>query len=347
MAGDRILALDGKAVQDAHALADAIRARKPGSKVKLTILRDETQKVIPVKLGARVPGEPWRAKPPRPKDWWPKIKPYLPRPVLPRGPMHLKEDDVHVWIWGLPPEARKQLAGKIRQWVRQYKKDHPAPAYLGVGIGPAKGGLRVLSVDLTSPAGKAGIQAGDLLVKLDGKPVGKADEFVKAIRARKAGEQVRVEVHRDVHGGKGRIRMELLITLGKRPARPWMEQWPRHWPPQLSRPKPWTPDWHWPPRMPGEPKPREGRKSFKLPRGGEGTLRWRVLPPDDEKTWKQYREQIEKLLKQFGGEGDEAHGELQEQLEQIRTQMQEQLEALRKQLEKQPSAPEPSSQSEV
>jgi hypothetical protein len=49
-------------------------------------------------------------------------------------------------------------------------------AFVGVGLGlaPAAGGLRVVSVYVPSPAAEAGVTAGDLLVSVDGRPAAEA-----------------------------------------------------------------------------------------------------------------------------------------------------------------------------
>jgi S1-C subfamily serine protease len=76
--------------------------------------------------------------------------------------------------------------------------------YLGVGLqqvampqqirakleGAAQSGLILLSVEADSPAEKAGLQIGDILVSLDRKPVGEVDELQSALRGDVVGRTV-------------------------------------------------------------------------------------------------------------------------------------------------------------
>ena len=51
--GDRITALDGKAIKDPSDLSGRVLDRKPGERVELTIVRDGKQRTIDVQLGTR------------------------------------------------------------------------------------------------------------------------------------------------------------------------------------------------------------------------------------------------------------------------------------------------------
>ena len=48
-----------------------------------------------------------------------------------------------------------------------------------------------------SPAAKAGLKAGDVLVEFDGKPIKNLYDFTYALRSKKVGDQVEVRVLRD------------------------------------------------------------------------------------------------------------------------------------------------------
>jgi S1-C subfamily serine protease len=86
---------------------------------------------------------------------------------------------------------------------------HASGAPSGGGYGPYFGsipdfaepptGVRLSDVREGSPAGKAGLKAGDILIEFDGKPVQNLYDFTYALRAKKVGETVRVKVLR---GGK-------------------------------------------------------------------------------------------------------------------------------------------------
>ena len=105
-----------------------------------------------------------------------------------------------------------------------------------MGITKAEEGLRVISVDLDSPAGKVGVRAGDLIVRIDDMTADDPAAFVKEIRAKKPGDTVTLVIHR------GKLRTEVLVKLAEKPKRPrslltppW-RRWRRHmWPHRIPR----------------------------------------------------------------------------------------------------------------
>jgi serine protease Do len=90
----------------------------------------------------------------------------------------------------LPADA--ELRGRIEALARG---EAPRRARLGVGIAPAgvarrlrravglpeRDGLLVRVVEQGSPADRAGVQAGDLIVAVDGRPVTEADQLYQAL----------------------------------------------------------------------------------------------------------------------------------------------------------------------
>ena len=90
----------------------------------------------------------------------------------------------------------------------------------GAGYGPYFGsipdfaepprGVRFSDVREGSPAAKAGLRAGDILVEFDAKPVGNLHDFTYALRGRQVGDVVRVKV---IRGGE---EVEASVLLEKR-----------------------------------------------------------------------------------------------------------------------------------
>ena len=90
----------------------------------------------------------------------------------------------------------------------------------GSGYGPYFGsipdfaepptGVRFSDIRPGSPAAKAGLKGGDILVGWDDKPIGNLHDFTYALRSKKVGETVKVKVLRD---GKP---MEVDVTLEQR-----------------------------------------------------------------------------------------------------------------------------------
>jgi len=85
------------------------------------------------------------------------------------------------------------------------------PAWLGVMFDGHNGTTRVQSVVGGGPAEHAGLQAGDVITKLDTQPVAKAVDVVTRVRGEKPGTKLHLSVQR---GGK---EMPLDVTLEKRP----------------------------------------------------------------------------------------------------------------------------------
>jgi serine protease Do len=71
-------------------------------------------------------------------------------------------------------------------------------------------GVRFADVTAGSPAEKAGLKAGDILVEFEGKPIGNLYDFTYALRSKKPGDVVTVKVLR---GGET---VEAKVTLGQR-----------------------------------------------------------------------------------------------------------------------------------
>ncbi len=74
-----------------------------------------------------------------------------------------------------------------------------------------KKGVLVLTVDVDTPADKAGIQVEDVIVEFDGKQVDSESQFRDVVAATKPGKQVNVVVVRD------KQRKVLKVTLGNAP----------------------------------------------------------------------------------------------------------------------------------
>ena len=81
------------------------------------------------------------------------------------------------------------------------------------GLNLKDDGVLVNSVADESPAAKAGIRVGDVIVSLNGAPVDSPEALQDAVRAANAGAKVQVEIVRDTK------RQTIPVTLGERPDR--------------------------------------------------------------------------------------------------------------------------------
>jgi hypothetical protein len=104
------------------------------------------------------------------------------------------------------------------QFIRVAEPVAPTGSGGGSGYGPSFGsipdfneppkGVRFADVRDGTPAAKAGLKAGDILIEFDGKEIGNLYDFTYALRAHKPGDLVLVKVLR---GGK-EIEAKVLLT---------------------------------------------------------------------------------------------------------------------------------------
>jgi putative serine protease PepD len=87
----------------------------------------------------------------------------------------------------------------------------PKHSFLGVQLSQGGQGATVAEVQGGGPAQGAGIETGDLLTAIDGKPVSSTDQFIATIDGYAPGQTVTLTVHR---GGQTK---EIKVKLGTRP----------------------------------------------------------------------------------------------------------------------------------
>jgi S1-C subfamily serine protease len=101
----------------------------------------------------------------------------------------------------------------VRRIVPQLIEDGTADnAYMGVASAEiSERGTRLESVSDGGPADKAGLQAGDLVTAIEGRPMTTEGALAAAVAARKPSDRVTVTVRR---GGRTRV---VTVTLGRQP----------------------------------------------------------------------------------------------------------------------------------
>ena len=180
--GDVVVAVDSQRVGPAGNLARLISQYEPGDRVTLMVRRgDREPRKMRVKLGENpdVSGAPYLGV--RYKQ------------ALPQG-MQLRE---------LLPQGERGM------W-RLDEVPIPLPGDLG------HPGIMVMAVTERSPAGNAGLQHGDLIVSLDGEPVGSAEAFIDSIATRQPGDGVVLGIVRADNEGE----VEVKVRLGEHPDQP-------------------------------------------------------------------------------------------------------------------------------
>jgi S1-C subfamily serine protease len=156
--GDIITAFDGKPVADGDDLYQKIRRGEPGKEVPVEILRRGERRSLNVKLAER-----------------------------PEGPSG---------IWGGAPD---------RERMRVFRFDAKS-GFLGVSTErlsrrakdslKLEGGARVAAVSSDSPAEKAGLKEGDIIIAVDGEKISGPEDLSEIIGEKESGAEVKIEYWR-------------------------------------------------------------------------------------------------------------------------------------------------------
>ena len=119
----------------------------------------------------------------------------------------------------IPASTVERVVGELE------KRGHIGRGYLGVGMQPVRlprklradlkveneTAVLVMGVEAESPAERAGVTLGDVLVALDGKPISGADDVAAYLSAERIGKPVKASI---IRGGAP---AEAVITVGERP----------------------------------------------------------------------------------------------------------------------------------
>ena len=110
--------------------------------------------------------------------------------------------------FAVPSNAVKTVVGDL---IAGRPVQHP---YLGVAVGDAtsRAGATIGSVKTGSPAAKAGLEVGDIIVAVSGRSIADADQLTGVISQHRPGDRIGITVVR-----KGST-VHLQVTLGVRPA---------------------------------------------------------------------------------------------------------------------------------
>jgi len=185
--GDLIVSLDDETVRDMNDLIDLLEETKPGDNITLMVMRDGQEKALNVTLGAHE-----------------KAKNVY---VYKRGS---KDDDEFTWtskddnklIW-------KSKEGQKRPYIGVMLEDLNDQLGKHFGVDDGDGAL-VEEVVEDSPAEKAGLVAGDVIVAIGDDDVEDSGDAVKAVRRAEPGERLTVTVMRD------RRQRQVEVEVGER-----------------------------------------------------------------------------------------------------------------------------------
>ena len=225
--GDVVVRFDGDAVRSAAQLSRLVGETPAGRSVPVEVTRGGATQKLTATLGERrmrvFEGEDFPGmrnfrfelpEPPEPPEApeapeapapphvgaVPHVAPVPPTPHAWRGfPFGEGDDNMVLRGWpgmGGPRKLGLEYIDMGEQLAAAYKL-------------PDKSGVLVTSVDADGPAAKAGIKAGDVILKLDGKAIRQAGDLRDAVAAAEGGKEVAVTVQRD-----GRP-LELEATLAR------------------------------------------------------------------------------------------------------------------------------------
>ena len=181
---DIIVAFNDNKVRDDEDLTDLIHDSKPGDTVTLTVFRNAKEQRIQVELGRR----------PRNSVWWDDMKWFdAPRaPKLPRLPHRPS-------VYSLYYEERPYIGVTMVELSEEAAQ----------ALGAEKGAVLVDEVKRNSPAQKAGVKPGDLIVAVDGDDVYEAEDVREIIEDKDEGDTVSLSVVRARQKMKIDVKVEL------------------------------------------------------------------------------------------------------------------------------------------
>ena len=181
-AGDVVLAVGGESLSAERGLAELVAEHGPGDRIRLAVTRPgEGQKEIRVRL-AEHPDK--------------SGAPYL-------GVRYAVS----------PPPAAP--GSRVPPFEGEEGFDHPQMPFAMPG-GIIERGVIVVNVTEGSPASAAGLQESDVIMALDGEPIGTPEQLVEAIGQHKAGDSVTLTFLRE-EDEEGR---QVTVTLAQHPEDP-------------------------------------------------------------------------------------------------------------------------------
>jgi S1-C subfamily serine protease len=165
---DVITTFEGKKVRDSSKLTKLIRSSSPGQEVELAIIRDGKEKTIIVTLGKRPKSE---------------------------FSYEFDTDD----FLSVPKKSKPQYLSLSffsgsRIGVRVQDLSEQLGDHFGVEDGE---GALITEVEEDMPAHKAGLEAGDVIVEVDGEEIEDTGELREIISEKEEGDEVEVKVIRD------------------------------------------------------------------------------------------------------------------------------------------------------
>lgn len=190
--GDVILKYDGKEVTSPRRLSKLVRKTAPDTKVKVDIARDGKKKTLTAKIGELDPEEAYTIK-----------------MFGDTGEKELFLDfDDDLSLLGLPHIRRSWLCSDLWLGVHTVELTEQLAEYFDIKDGR---GVLISEVVAESPAEKAGLKAGDIIIKANGERIEDTPDLHEVIGDHEEEEEIELVVLR-----KGKEK-KLKATLEERP----------------------------------------------------------------------------------------------------------------------------------
>jgi membrane-associated protease RseP (regulator of RpoE activity) len=174
--GDRILEIDGKSVDDAYDVRHGIGRMNPGDSIRILIDRDGDEKTLTATLADR-PGR----RAPRAFMWHQGDEGDDEGNPPGDHPGHHAE----FFSFG---GSRTWLGVDVQPMSEELRSYFKAPRDMGVLVNKVMDG---------TPAERAGLKAGDVIIGVDGKDVSDQGDISRALSSRDAGDEVGLKIMRD------------------------------------------------------------------------------------------------------------------------------------------------------
>ena len=210
--GDLIVRFDGEAVRSASQLARLVGETPAGRTVPIELTRSGATQKLTATLAEGRRGVQVFGVGPGMRDFHVEVPDFdveVPEPPEPPAPPVPPVPPVpHAWSWksddGHDMVFRMFGGGPRKLGVEYMEIGEQLAGHFKLA---GKSGVLVSSVDADGPAGKAGMKAGDVILKLDGKAIEDGSDLREAVSEAEGGKEVVVTVQRD-----GRP-LDLKVTL--------------------------------------------------------------------------------------------------------------------------------------
>jgi S1-C subfamily serine protease len=178
--GDVIQEIEGQEVKSREMLAKEIRKRSPGDEVSLQVERDGEEKDVDVELGEYSERDIWQEFEYKFPELF-QVKPGEMPQVFRRS---TEAPGIFTYVYG----DRKYIGVELQALTPELAE------FFGVEDGS---GLLIAKVSKDSPAAKAGLKVGDVIVRADEQSMPSPDKLLRLIQSKDKGDKIKLEIIRN------------------------------------------------------------------------------------------------------------------------------------------------------